>query len=68
MSASVLIIGAVFIGVVALILFVAMALRDRSISQIEGRLNTITGKGKADMSSLSELSQQVAKDLNAKGV
>ena len=67
MSASVLIIGAVFLGVVTLILFVAMAFRDKSVSQIEGRLNTITGKGKADMTSLSELSQQVAKDLNAKG-
>ena len=67
MSASVLIIGAVFIGVATLILFVAMALRDKSISQIEGRLNTLTGKGKGDMSSLSELSHQVAKDMNAKG-
>ena len=67
MSASVLIIGAVFISVVALILFVAMALRDKSVSQIEGRLNTITGKGgKGDMSSLSELTQKVAKDMGAK--
>lgn len=66
MSASVLIIGAVFIGVVTLILFVAMAFRDKNVSQIEGRLNTMTGNGKADMSSLSQLSQQVAKDLNAK--
>ncbi len=67
MSASVLIIGAVFLGVVALILFVAMAMRDKEVSQIEGRLNTITGKGKNDMSSLSELSHQVAKDMDAKG-
>lgn len=67
MSASVLIIGAVFLGVVTLILFVAMALRDKSVSQIEGRLNTITGKGgKGDMSSLSELSQKVARDMDAK--
>lgn len=67
MSASVLIIGAVFLGVVALILFVAMALRDKEVSQIEGRLSSITGKGKGDMSSLSELSHQVAKDMDAKG-
>lgn len=67
MSATVLIMGAVFIGVVTLILFVAMALRDKEVSQIEGRLNTITGKGKGDLSSLSELSHQVAKDMDAKG-
>lgn len=67
MSASVLIIGAVFLGVVALILFVAMALRDKEVSQIEGRLSSITGKGKGDISSLSELSHQVAKDMDAKG-
>ncbi len=67
MSASVLIIGAVFLGVVALILFVAVAMRDKEVSQIEGRLNTITGKGKNDMTSLSELSHQVAKDMDAKG-
>jgi len=66
MSASVLIMGAVFLGVVTLILFVAMALRDKSVLQVEGRLNTITGKGKGDLSSLSELSSQVAKDMNAK--
>lgn len=67
MSASVLIIGAVFLGVVALILFVAMAMRDKEVSQIEGRLNSITGSGKNDLTSLSELSQQVAKDMDAKG-
>ena len=67
MSASVLIIGAVFLGVVALILFVAMAMRDKEVSQIEGRLNSITGNGKNDLTSLSELSQQVAKDMDAKG-
>ncbi len=66
MFASVLIMGAVFLGVVTLILFVAMALRDKSVSQIENRLNTITGQGKGDLSSLSELSSQVAKDMNAK--
>ncbi|MEM8944681.1 MAG: type II secretion system F family protein [Planctomycetota bacterium] len=67
MSASVLIIGAVFLGVVALILFIAMAWRDKEVSQIEGRLNSITGSGKGDLSTLSELSQQVAKDMDAKG-
>ena len=67
MSASVLIIGAGFLGVVALILFIAMALRDKEVSQIEDRLNTITGSGKGDLSSLSDLSRQVAKDIDAKG-
>ncbi len=66
MSASLLIIGAVFLGVVALILFVAMAFRDRNISQIEGRLNTLTGNGKGDMSSLAEMTKAVARDMDTK--
>ena len=66
MSASLLIMGAVFLGVVALILFVAMALRDKNVSQIEGRLNTLTGNGKGDMSSLAEMTKAVAKDMDAK--
>jgi len=66
MSASVLIICAVFLGVVTLILFVAMALRDKSISQIEGRLNSITGKGeKGDLSALGEMTQ-IARGLDSK--
>ena len=66
MSASVIIFGAVFFCVVALVFFAAMAMRDKSVSQVEGRLNTITGKAKGDLSSLSELSSQVAKDMDAK--
>ena len=67
MSASVIIFGAVFLCVVALIFFVAMAMRDKSLSEIEGRLSTIT-KGKVDLSSLSDISSQVAKDMDAKTV
>jgi tight adherence protein B len=67
MSSSFLIICAVFLGVVTLILFVAMAMRDKSVSQMEGRLNSITGKDKKNGSSLAELSAQVARDMNAKG-
>ena len=66
MSASVIIFGAVFFCVVALVFFAAMAMRDKSVTQVEGRLNTITGKARGDLSSLSEMSNQVAKDMNAK--
>ncbi len=66
MTATILVAGAVFFGVVALILFVAMALRDKSVAQVEGRLNSITTGGKGDMSSLSEMSQLVSKELSAK--
>ncbi len=66
MSASVIIFGAVFVCVVALVFFAAMAMQDKSVSQVEGRLNTITGKAKGDLSSLSELSSQVAKEMDAK--
>ncbi len=63
MSASVIIFGAVFLCVVALIFLVSMLLRDKSVSQMEGRLNTIT---KGDMSTLSDLTHQVTKDMDAK--
>ena len=60
MLPSVLILGAVFVGVVLLVLAVPMLLRDKSVSKMEDRLNTLTGKGDRGDGSLSELSQLVA--------
>lgn len=60
MSPSILIIGAVFIGVALLVVAVAMLMRDKSVSQIEGRLNTLTGKGDKAEGSLAELTQILA--------
>jgi len=67
MSGSIFIFGAVFIGVAALVLFAAMAMRDKSVAQIEGRLSTLAGKkGTGKLAGLSELSQQVAKEMDTK--
>ena len=60
MSATVLILGAVFIGVALLVVAVAALLRDKSIAQMEGRLNTLTGKGEKSDGSLAELSSLVS--------
>ena len=60
MSTSVLILGAVFVGVALLVVAIAMLLRDKSVSQMEDRLNTLTGKGDRSDGSLAELSQLVA--------
>jgi tight adherence protein B len=60
MSTSVLILGAVFIGVALLVVAVAMLLRDKSVAQMEDRLNTLTGKGEKSEGSLAELSALVA--------
>ncbi len=63
MLPSVLIIGAVFFGVFALIVGIAVFFRDQSISQMEDRLSTITGKGdKHDSTGLTELTQLLAKE------
>lgn len=63
MLPSVLIIGAVFFGVFALIVGIAVFFRDQSISQMEDRLSTITGKGdKHDPNGLTELTQLLAKE------
>ena len=68
MLPSILIIAAVFVGVVALIFGAAMLIRDQSVSQMEDRLNTLTGKGEtADPSSLSQVAQLVAKQREGKG-
>ena len=67
MLPSILIIGAVFVGVVTLIFAAAMAWRDKSILQVEDRLNSLTGKGDpTDPSSLSEVAKLVAKNTDAK--
>ena len=61
MTITILVLGAVFIGVTLLIVAVGALLRDKSVAQMEGRLNSITGKGdRGDGSSLAELSQLVA--------
>jgi tight adherence protein B len=60
MLPTVLVIGAVFLGVAMLVLAIAMLMRDRSILQIEDRLNTLTGKGDKSDGSLAELTQIIA--------
>jgi tight adherence protein B len=61
MSPTVLILGAVFIGVALLVVAMAALLRDKSVAQMEGRLNSLTGKGdRFDGGSLAELSQLVS--------
>jgi len=68
MLPSVLIIGSVFFGVVALIIAAAMLMRDKSVTQIEDRLNTLTGKGElADPASLSQIAQVIAKQRTGQG-
>ena len=66
MLPSVMIIGAVFIGVVTLIIGVAMLMRDQSVNQMEDRLNAITGKGKQDAGGLSEVTQLLASQAEGK--
>ncbi len=62
MVSSQLIIGAAFFGVIALFVGIAMLFRDKTISQMEDRLSTLTGKGDpSDPSSLSEAAQLLAK-------
>jgi tight adherence protein B len=60
MLPTVLIIGAVFLSVTLLVVAVAMLMRDKSISQIEDRLMTLTGKGDKSDGSLAELTQIIA--------
>jgi tight adherence protein B len=57
MLPTVLIIGAVFLGVALLVVAVAMLMRDKSVSQIEGRLSAITVKGDKSDASLAEVTQ-----------
>lgn len=62
MLPSVLIIGAVFVGVVALIIGIAVFMRDQSVSQMEGRLATLTKGDRNDPSSLSDIAQMLSKE------
>jgi tight adherence protein B len=61
---SILILGAVFVGVALLVVAIAALMRDKSISQMEGRLNTLTGKGGGE-GTLAELTQILAKERGA---
>ncbi len=62
MLPSVFIIGAVFIGVFALIVGIAMFFRDQSVSQMEGRLASLTKGDRNDPSSLSEIAQMLQRE------
>ncbi len=64
---SFLILGAVFLGVSLLVLAMAMLLRDKAVSQMEGRLNTLTGKSDKADGGLAELSQLVAAQRGENG-
>lgn len=66
MVPSILILGAVFLGVVLLIVGIATLMRDQSESQMEERLKAITGKGKNDPSNLSEVAQILASEYGTK--
>ncbi|HMP05638.1 MAG TPA: type II secretion system F family protein [Lacipirellulaceae bacterium] len=70
MSTSLIVLGAVFFGVTLLVVAIATLLRDKEVSQMEDRLNSLTGKGdRSDGSSLAELSQLVAAQRgDAKGL
>lgn len=66
MLPSIMIISAAFLGVAALIVGIAMLVRDQSVNQIEDRLNAITGKGDKDPGSLSEAAQIIASQYGGK--
>ena len=68
MLPSILIVGAVFVGVFALIVGIAVFMRDQSVSQMEERLSTITGKGdKNDPTGLTELTQLLHRERGKSG-
>ncbi len=68
MVSSQLIIAAAFFGMVALIVGIAMMLREKSVSQMEDRLSSLTGKGdKNNPSSLTEAAQLLSKELGEQG-
>jgi tight adherence protein B len=62
MLPSVFIIGAVFVGVFALIVGIAVFFRDQSVSQMEGRLATLTKGDRSDPSNLSEIAQMLQRE------
>ena len=68
MVSSQLIIAAAFISVVALVVGIAMLLRDQSVSKMEDRLNSMTGKNEGDDPfSLMETSKLLSKQINVQG-
>ncbi len=67
MLPGILIIGAVFVGVVTLIVAAAMVWRDKSVLQMEDRLSSLTNKGDlVDPANLSQIAQLVSKNNGAK--
>ncbi|NOY42016.1 MAG: type II secretion system F family protein [Planctomycetes bacterium] len=67
MLPSILIIGAVFVGVVTLIVGAAMIWRDKSVLQMEDRLSSLTNKGDlVDPANLSQIAQLVSKNNGTK--
>jgi len=67
MLSSVMISAAVFVGVVAAIMAAAMLFRDKSVSNMEDRLSTLTSQGdKSDPGGLSEVAQMLARDKEGK--
>jgi len=69
MVSSQLIIGAAFFGVIALFVGIAMLFRDKTVSQMEDRLSTLTGKGDPlDPSNLSEKGQLLADKHGEQGM
>lgn len=62
MLPSILIIGAVFVGVVALIIGIAVFMRDQSVSQMEDRLASLTKGDRNDPSTMSEIAQMLARE------
>ena len=67
MLTTVMISAAVFIGVVAAIMAVAMLFRDKSVLQMEDRLSTLIGKNeKGEAGGLSEVAQMLAKEKEGK--
>ncbi len=60
MLPSIMIIGAAFFSIVALVVWIAMLVSEKSATQVEDRLSSLTGKGdKNDPNSLSEMSHLV---------
>ncbi len=63
MLPSIFIIGAVFVGVVTLIVGAAMFFRDKSILQVEDRLSSLTSKSdQLDPANLSQISQLISQN------
>ncbi len=60
MSTTIIILSTVFAGVTLLVVAVAMLLRDKSVSQMEDRLKSLTGKGDRGDGNLAELSAIIA--------